>query len=493
MASTLGTKAQRLFKSLRKLPLLTEMDIIKIRELAENWLRETLEDSEWTRAVKGPVSSSQLEDELDLTKEIQADYQEALKERRHGIIQPQLDVYLQQEGVVIAKDSTDYKLLSREFLKSMVKLLGIELSRLQGDFSDEYYIAPPTQPVKKPSGPPLQEVVSAYLRHHEATWSASTRKKYPPIFLLLQEVVGTDLPITDLSHANLFDFKELVFRLPANRAKKPQYRDKSIHQLRNLDIPKEDIINDTNKRFYLATVKGFIAWAKANGFIKDDSIKSALEANLPKTRKSKREHFSSEELKLIFDPLSYPKDIDWKYWIPIIALYTGARLEEICSLYIKDIREINGVLCFDINSEGEKHTKTASSNRLIPIHPELVRLSFMDYVESLKSKGQERLFPELKWSKSLEKYSNQVSRWFGRHLEQLGIKSKSKQFHSFRNTFITACKHSGQDERKVHALTGHSSGSYSMSYDYYAGDYEIGLLAKVIQSVSFDLPDLRRS
>ena len=37
---------------------------------------------------------------------------------------------------------------------------------------------------------------------------------------------------------------------------------------------------------------------------------------------------------------------DWRYWIPLIGLYSGARLGEIAQLLVGDLREIHGTWVF---------------------------------------------------------------------------------------------------------------------------------------------------
>ena len=41
------------------------------------------------------------------------------------------------------------------------------------------------------------------------------------------------------------------------------------------------------------------------------------------------------------------------YWLPLLALYTGARLEELGQLRKKDIKESNGIWYINITDEAE--------------------------------------------------------------------------------------------------------------------------------------------
>ena len=74
-----------------------------------------------------------------------------------------------------------------------------------------------------------------------------------------------------------------------------------------------------------------------------------------------------------------------------MALFTGARIDEICQLHLDDIRKEGGVWVFDINQKEEKKLKNPGSARLVPIHPFLLNdLKILDYVETLRRRGEKR-------------------------------------------------------------------------------------------------------
>ena len=54
-----------------------------------------------------------------------------------------------------------------------------------------------------------------------------------------------------------------------------------------------------------------------------------------------------------------------RYWIPLIALFTGCRLNEICQLYLNDIRCDNGQYYFDINDDAEDSNLTLSYVKIL--------------------------------------------------------------------------------------------------------------------------------
>jgi len=109
------------------------------------------------------------------------------------------------------------------------------------------------------------------------------------------------------------------------------------------------------------------------------------------------------------------------YWLSLIALYMGARLEMGQALR-SDVITVNRVPCLDINDQGEgKSVKTVSSRRTVPVNPELLRLGSKRYQDTLSEGG--RLFLEREqdhfgnctgnWSKWWGRWARAVQRRFG--------------------------------------------------------------------------------
>jgi len=86
----------------------------------------------------------------------------------------------------------------------------------------------------------------------------------------------------------------------------------------------------------------------------------------------------------------------YQFWMPLIGLYTGMRIEEICQLYVSDLKKIDGIWCFDINQNKPDKSVKTSERRIVPLHPFLAEeLNFVGYVKSLPDQ-KDRIFPELK-------------------------------------------------------------------------------------------------
>ena len=190
-----------------------------------------------------------------------------------------------------------------------------------------------------------------------------------------------------------------------------------------------------------------------------------------------RDRFSEKDLKKIFkkeNNIHFTKIEEKRYelyWTPLIGVFSGLRLGEITSLYIDNVREIKGShrekrLCFDIVVEPErtdKHLKTQSSRRIVPVHDTLIELGLIEFIQLLKIKDpkRERLFQELKYKSG--NYNQNVSRWFNtRYLPLLGLKTDKKNFHSLRHTVSDHLKQKGIEPHFVNELLGHSSGNIDL-------------------------------
>jgi integrase len=87
--------------------------------------------------------------------------------------------------------------------------------------------------------------------------------------------------------------------------------------------------------------------------------------------------------------------------MPLMALLTGARLNELAPLTAADVitDPATDIVAINIKEDREqgRRLKTIGSARLVPLHPELTRIGFLKFVDWIRlAAGQEgRLFPLL--------------------------------------------------------------------------------------------------
>lgn len=176
----------------------------------------------------------------------------------------------------------------------------------------------------------------------------------------------------------------------------------------------------------------------------------------------KRRPWTDEELSLLFSqplhteywlPIEKKAGRDAAYWIPLLGLFTGARVGELAQLQVSDVRIDRPVPVISITNEGDaQRVKTKAGLRDVPIHSELIRLGFLNFVASVNVSSHKALWPDL--PKRLGKPGGYFSQWFGSYRELLGF-GKAPDFHCFRHTVRTQMAELGIQEPVIDMLLGH--------------------------------------
>lgn len=189
------------------------------------------------------------------------------------------------------------------------------------------------------------------------------------------------------------------------------------------------------------------------------------------------------------------------YWLPLLGLYTGARLEELAQLHPEDIyqdayRDATGKehLCWVLRLTDNEHhgqgVKNEHSRRRLPIHSEILNAGFIEYVE--RHKGQRRIFPGMKPDKHGVESAVWSKWWINQHLRKECAPTSPKMvYHSFRHTFKDVCRECGISKEVADALQGHSEGDAAGNYG--AEFYPLRPLVEAIaryQVHGLDLPNV---
>jgi len=142
------------------------------------------------------------------------------------------------------------------------------------------------------------------------------------------------------------------------------------------------------------------------------------------------------------------------YWVPLLGLHSGARLEDLCRLRTRDVVQRAGVWCLHLHDTKREHRTGEMSMRYVPVHRTLLHLGWLDYVRAQDI--DDRLFPDLKPNK-YEKLGAVWSTWFNEFLDKdVGLPDPRLDFHSFRHTFKVFGLLSGIDNAVIEELMGHA-------------------------------------
>jgi len=386
-----------------------------------------------------------------------------------------------------------YGRLVAAFRKHLLELSEIALKRHQGDWLTKAEVLPveplsfqATQVVSTTRGKRLLDVFEGYAQDKILTDGdgRSVRKTIESFRATVEQFVELfgDLPVRDITRDVIRQYWGYMARLPV---KGEGIRKLDVRQL----IAKADAeglprLQEATIRNKLRTVSAVMGYAVRMGEADENPViaggagKAAARAATNRGAANRqRKDYSQAELQLIFSSPIYT-DAKWVspradfgaawYWIPLLMYYTGARREEVSQLATKDVlASTDGVwhlsiLALDDDDDAGRSVKTAGSRRLIPLHPDLIALGFLQYVTSLEL-GQ--LFPLLKPSPDGYYGTNFGKRWASYLRDTVGLRTRASPSHGFRHTFKTLSRSVGIAEDVHDAITGHA-GAGSVSRDY---------------------------
>lgn len=195
---------------------------------------------------------------------------------------------------------------------------------------------------------------------------------------------------------------------------------------------------------YMQIPKNFIKYCLKRN-LGSAALIDGLNESVPNLRAgTKRRAFLKEELQQIFNSVYYREaryNTAYQYWVPLLAAFTGARVNEIAQLQPGDVKQDDdGLWYFDITDDdsNKKTLKTAQSKRIVPLHQRLLDLNFVNYVKGKQAEKAVNLFditPE-----RADRHGRVPARWFNAEYlrEYLKIEDPAVTFHSFRHRFITS-------------------------------------------------------
>lgn len=207
-----------------------------------------------------------------------------------------------------------------------------------------------------------------------------------------------------------------------------------------------------------STYKNFFAWCIERGRAEINPVvalklSKGMRQTMQDERGREREPFDKADLDKLFNDEKLEKITKpCLFWMPLIALLTGAREEEIAHITVDSVKE------YDINKYQFtiKKSKTPAGIRTIPIHPRLIELGFLIYVNEVKKIWGDTatLFPYMTAVKS--RLTHRFSQDFGEYKRSLDI-GITKNFHSFRSTAIGVLKINKVSAELRREYVGHES------------------------------------
>jgi integrase len=464
----LAGQIQFIFQSLRRgLFDMGKLSEDQVQQLVRLYIRQSVErldkvfevDDDQQRPYDDPES---LQGYINGLSVIREDLIHNLSLGDFSMLENAIETFLKENGVdEVDKQSPAYRRLCIEVHKAETQLIPIQQQHMKCDFSyrdqlpkmfpevfgkREETPAPEPREGKPPKQPPVVKISQVYAEYWQETEPAIKMRSRPEYKRALDhfvDFVGKDTDIKDIDAEVIRKYKQKLMKEEIAPGK----------------VRAASTIN--NK--YLGMAKGLLSHAEKEQYIDKNPAKGILVKEGKKKRPHElRDPFTEDELKKMFcGSPEYGEDRLDKassFWLPIIALYTGMRLEEICQLYVSDVKEIDGVWGFEVVEDEDKEDKSVktSEKRFVPLHPLLLQeLNFLAYMNALPEQ-QGRVFPDL--TRIGNRYGHHVSLWFKKFRESCGIIAppRRKTFHSFRHTVVDHLLQKGASDIAVASLVGHA-------------------------------------
>ena len=369
--------------------------------------------------------------------------------------------------------------------------------------------APAIAQMEVSTGATLGDLYDAYMDDPTRDWSPTTRMAYQTTKRLVVAILGKDTPARSITRTQCREMIEVLRWQPRNASKLfPQLSPVEIAERAKAE-GRTDLINAANINTYLNKLGGVLNWAVKEEMLERNPAQG-LRVPDPTARRDKRLPFSTRQLQAIFSAPLYTgcrddghgyatpgpeRPRNARFWIPLLSMFGGLRLNEACQLDVADIRRIDDVDCLVITERSEddqtdKRLKTSSSERIVPIHAVLIDLGFMEFVRQRRRAGETKLFGEVGMGATGYR-STTFSAWFRRFVAKAGAVSQKTCFHSFRHGFRDALREARIDRDIALALGGWStaSGAASVS-DAYGSGYQTATLKEAIDRISYPGLDL---
>ena len=398
----------------------------------------------------------------------------------------------QIELLDINRERSDYRALARTIMLREIKALkrhlrditDAELGQLASAGDAPASLSPaPVIPISADLAPDSSKRPSQLLdrfRHDSRERRGESALTSFATVIGYLEQVTEDKAIAAITRNDVVEWYALVSHCPQKyrtRLKVETMRE----AIRKNETAKIPVNTPATVQKYVSHLRTFFDWARRLNLVPANPVADLTVERKSKSRATPSKTLSPDMLKAIFSSDLYAAPANrqtYRFWVPLLALFTGARMGEICGLERSQVKIDGEREWIDI------HSSKTGKQYPVPIHPELERIGFVAFVK--KAKGG-KLFPDAPVGAEGRNAYAPVSQWFGRFLRGLELKRPGLNMHAFRHTFITAGRNSGIPRDMMMAFVGHSGGSV---HDGYGDAVGITIRTEAMNKLRFDGLDL---
>lgn len=498
------------------LPRMIRLSQVEIEALIRDYFQTLLNRSAETIMILPDDPRASVEEQLAFSLRDMEDTKRQLSTGKFSnIVNIQsLNILGVEPSTVFNKDFS--KVVSEEFLqtqrmvaRAMLESDRIYVAQLRGDYGDTDPRDPlfrgmranglppiPGDVVEAPKSPPtLAWAIGQYLSHKKPSWEKKTSAAVEKALRNAEQVIGGGTLLQLIANADVVRFRDVLSRIPPNFSKLKKFDGMTLDEVAE-NNKGGAVLSPKSQKKDLDFLHAFLSWATDEGhFDKQPGSKIKIIANKKGAPAKDRDPYSSDQIKEIFQSPIYKGCLsehrratpgsevikDGKYWVPIIALYSGLRLGDIVQLLAKDIVEEDGIVYFDITKteDEDKQIKTQSSYRRVPVHKRLIELGLLSKVPKVP---KDRIFADIAQGKD-GYYSHNFSKFWSRYVRQIKVFSPKTAFQSLRHNFKDGLTHAGVTEVVAKALMGHSDKSV---HDSYGSGPSLKMLKEGIDKIAFE-------
>lgn len=381
---------------------------------------------------------------------------------------------LTEKGIEDSKDSKPFRMLCEYLLKAQIEVSQSVIDRMKGKCGQTYDTAPVFS--KKGPAPKLSELFGAYKANKIAkgNWNDASTSQYERFLADTIEIIG-DKALTEYRDS---DPLSLISAF------------KGIGNSAGTITGKVEFVSSLFK-YALKTPKSRDRWR-----VLDNPFTEMQVENTGDDKPDKIAYTQTDLVKLVTGLLEVRKMVEpHRFWVPLIALYSGARQNDVCQLRVADVHEDvggSGVLVFDFcHKPSLKQTNKAKKTRVCPVHPMLKRLGLLKYHEAQKSAGHDLLFSTLSHSKG-KKWTGKIRTWWNETYQKTLLEDTAgKSFHSLRKSFINwfkqnECYDTYSDRSIVQSMIGHDEDDVTGAH--YEEDYPPQTKLKMLVKLDYGFP-----
>ncbi|WP_232621665.1 site-specific integrase [Thioclava electrotropha] len=374
----------------------------------------------------------------------------------------------------------------RKGRRDMLRRVLEAAERLERYSYDDAPAPPAAPPAALLASSSLGTAVDDFITEHSRQWADKTTGQNRAYLNILIEYFGRDRLLATITKQDANEVKKVLQALPASRNTKPKLKAMPLMQVTK--EPGHPKISPKTINSHIQMFKMFFDWAERHGYaphVLFDKMKVAKAKNSDTERKP----FSHEQTRHLYTELTdNPSGLvrnDSHKWGMLLGMFSGARLNEICQLDIGDVQQDGGLWFLNITDEGNdtKSVKSQAGRRKVPLHAELIRLGFLDFVDSRR--GSARLFPDYSYHAN-GGYGRNLGRWCNESfLPKLGIKQSGLVFHSLRHTVVTRLGQANVPEPIIQCIVGHARSGVTQEV-YFREGYTLPQLKDAIDRFAID-------